>query len=181
MTRVAIYARVSTLDQEPENQLAELRRYVEARRWTAAEYVDHGVSGAKDRSAKPAGDGWTAKCPAHEDQRASLSINVGDDGRTLLHCHAGCDIDVVLAAAHLERRDLFQTNGKGKSRIVAEYDYRDENGKLLYQVCRFEPKDFLTATLRRARQLDLEHAWDGTPCLSAAGASRAGGGHRCRR
>ena len=38
--RAAIYARVSTLDQEPENQLAELRRYVEARRWTAAEYVD---------------------------------------------------------------------------------------------------------------------------------------------
>ena len=29
--RAAIYARVSTLDQEPENQLAELRRYVAAR------------------------------------------------------------------------------------------------------------------------------------------------------
>src|SRR6266853_1927549 len=47
--RCAIYARVSTVDQEPENQLAELRRYVEARGWTAAEYVDRGVSGAKDR------------------------------------------------------------------------------------------------------------------------------------
>jgi DNA invertase Pin-like site-specific DNA recombinase len=39
---------VSTLDQQPENQLAELRRYVAARGWTAVEYVDHGVSGAKD-------------------------------------------------------------------------------------------------------------------------------------
>ena len=47
--RAAIYARVSTLDQEPENQLAELRRYVGVRGWTAAEYVDKGVSGAKDR------------------------------------------------------------------------------------------------------------------------------------
>ena len=48
--RAAIYARVSTLDQEPENQLQELRRYVHARSWAAAvEYVDHGVSGAKDR------------------------------------------------------------------------------------------------------------------------------------
>ncbi|MDZ4819758.1 MAG: recombinase family protein [Planctomycetota bacterium] len=47
--RAAIYARVSTLDQKPENQLAEVRRYVEARGWTAREYVDHGVSGAKDR------------------------------------------------------------------------------------------------------------------------------------
>jgi DNA invertase Pin-like site-specific DNA recombinase len=47
--RAAIYARVSTVDQEPENQLQELRRYVQARVWTAAEYVDRGVSGAKDR------------------------------------------------------------------------------------------------------------------------------------
>ena len=48
--RAALYARVSTLDQEPENQLAELRRYVHARSWPAAvEYVDNGVSGARDR------------------------------------------------------------------------------------------------------------------------------------
>ena len=47
--RAAIYARVSTLDQEPENQLAELRRYVEARGWSGHEYTDKGVSGAKDR------------------------------------------------------------------------------------------------------------------------------------
>ena len=48
--RVAAYARVSTLDQEPENQLHELRRYVRARSWPAAiEYVDKGVSGARDR------------------------------------------------------------------------------------------------------------------------------------
>lgn len=46
--RAAIYARVSTHDQEPENQLAELRRYVAARGWSAEEYVDKGVSGAKD-------------------------------------------------------------------------------------------------------------------------------------
>jgi len=47
--RAAVYARVSTLDQEPENQLQELRRYVQARGWTAQEYVDRGISGAKDR------------------------------------------------------------------------------------------------------------------------------------
>src|SRR5579864_352220 len=47
--KAAIYARVSTIDQEPENQLQELRRYVEARGWTATEYVDRGVSGATDR------------------------------------------------------------------------------------------------------------------------------------
>ena len=47
--KAAIYARVSTVDQEPENQLQELRRYLEARGWTGTEYVDRGVSGAKDR------------------------------------------------------------------------------------------------------------------------------------
>jgi DNA invertase Pin-like site-specific DNA recombinase len=47
--RAAIYARVSTVDQEPENQLAEIRRYIAARGWTAEEYIDRGVSGAKDR------------------------------------------------------------------------------------------------------------------------------------
>lgn len=53
--RVAIYARVSTADQHAENQLAELRRYAEARQWTAyREYVDEGVSGAKE--SRPALD-----------------------------------------------------------------------------------------------------------------------------
>ena len=49
--RAAIYARVSTTNgQTCENQLLELRRYVEARGWTTFnEYVDAGVSGAKDR------------------------------------------------------------------------------------------------------------------------------------
>ena len=34
--RVAVYARVSTFEQDPENQLQELRRYCEARGWTAS-------------------------------------------------------------------------------------------------------------------------------------------------
>jgi DNA invertase Pin-like site-specific DNA recombinase len=47
--RVAIYARVSTLDQSCEAQLRDLREYVAARGWHATEFIDHGVSGAKDR------------------------------------------------------------------------------------------------------------------------------------
>jgi DNA invertase Pin-like site-specific DNA recombinase len=47
--RAAIYARVSTFEQTCENQLAELRKYAENRGWTAQEYLDEGVSGAKDR------------------------------------------------------------------------------------------------------------------------------------
>jgi len=52
--RAAVYARVSTLDQTTENQLAELRRYIAARGWSAQEYIDEGVSGAKE--SRPALD-----------------------------------------------------------------------------------------------------------------------------
>ena len=54
----ALYARVSTTEQEPENQLEELRRYASARDWTVREYVDHGVSGTTDR--RPALDALLA-------------------------------------------------------------------------------------------------------------------------
>jgi len=47
--RAAVYARVSTNEQTVDNQLLELRRYCEARGWSATEYLDEGVSGAKDR------------------------------------------------------------------------------------------------------------------------------------
>src|SRR5581483_1758051 len=49
LVRAAIYARVSTTDQHPENQLAEIDRYVTARGWTSTVFVDHGVSGRRDR------------------------------------------------------------------------------------------------------------------------------------
>ena len=47
--RAAVYVRVSTHDQEVENQLAELRKYVGARGWEAREYVDEGISGAVEQ------------------------------------------------------------------------------------------------------------------------------------
>ncbi|MHC4278497.1 MAG: recombinase family protein, partial [Planctomycetota bacterium] len=48
-TKVAIYARVSTQDQDPGLQLSELRKYIKDRGWQAYnEYVDIGQSGAKD-------------------------------------------------------------------------------------------------------------------------------------
>ena len=50
-TRVAIYARVSTVNhgQDVSMQTRELRQFAEARGWNVAgEYIDAGVSGAKD-------------------------------------------------------------------------------------------------------------------------------------
>ena len=53
--RAALYARVSTKDQDPQLQLEDLRRVAEQRGWRVAEtYVDHGISGA--RASRPALD-----------------------------------------------------------------------------------------------------------------------------
>lgn len=96
---------------------------------------------------RPVGDGWQARCPAHDDDRPSLSVGIGDDGRVLLHCHAGCPAETVIEALGLSMADLMppgdprpQPNGKG--RIVATYEYRDESGELLFEVCRMDPKGF---------------------------------------
>lgn len=58
LKRVAVYARVSTLHQKPENQVGEWRGYVTARGSTATEFVDRGVSGARER--RPALDAMLA-------------------------------------------------------------------------------------------------------------------------
>lgn len=62
---------------------------------------------SKLRKVKPNGDNsWLACCPAHDDRNPSLSVSVGDDGRVLLHCFAGCSSDAVRAALGLEWGDL---------------------------------------------------------------------------
>lgn len=48
--RVSVYCRVSTREQSPDMQMSDLRKYAEQRGWEiVAEFVDHGISGAKDR------------------------------------------------------------------------------------------------------------------------------------
>jgi DNA invertase Pin-like site-specific DNA recombinase len=80
--RVAVYARVSTHDQTAENQLIELRRYVAARGWSAVEYVDQGVSGAKDR--RPALDQLVVDVRRHQVQ-AVVCWRLDRLGRNLHH------------------------------------------------------------------------------------------------
>lgn len=102
------------------------------------------------KGVKKSGAGWAARCPSagHDDKHASLSISEGSDGKLLLQCHAnkGCTFESILAA-------IPHSNGGGANRIVAEYNYTDEAGNLLYQAVRFEPKDF------RARKPKGE-GWD---------------------
>jgi hypothetical protein len=52
-------------------------------------------------------DRWLARCPAHEDRNASLSICDKDSGATLVHCFAGCTVQEIVGAAGLDLADLF--------------------------------------------------------------------------
>ncbi len=123
---------------------------------------------AETLHAKPAGDGrWQARCPAHEDAHASLSLASGADGRVLVHCHAGCEPAAILEPLGLALRDLMPPSS-GTRRIAATYAYRDESGAPLYEVVRFDPKDFR----QRHRALPGEKADRDGWCWSMAGVRR---------
>ena len=67
--------------------------------------------------------------------------------------HAGMDKDGALA--WMRSRKLLEDRPRptGKPRIVATYDYADAAGQVLFQVVRFDPKDF------RQRQPDGKGGW----------------------
>jgi P4 family phage/plasmid primase-like protien len=102
---------------------------------------------------------FNAKCPAHDDRRASLTVTARDD-KILFHCHAGCNFKDVIKAAGLNMsdvsakarpteagwRDQFKawykrSTGKDISDLT-EYVYTDRDGHYLYSKIRVEPKDF---------------------------------------
>lgn len=93
---------------------------------------------------KSTASGWAARCPAHEDCNASLSVAEGRDGRILLNCFAGCSFDAICTALGVHKRELFQDDHPqpDRPRLVKTYDYTDPDGKTVFQVCRYEPKTF---------------------------------------
>lgn len=106
-------------------------------------------------SVKKTGNGYSARCPSPthggEDRNPSLSIGEGADGRVLIKCFAGCDYNDILAGMELAVSDLFEDDGQPaipegewtpNGPAVAVYDYRDEAGNLLFQVCRSANKGF---------------------------------------
>ena len=64
------------------------------------------------------GSNYTARCPAHDDKKASLSVGDGRDGRVLLYCHAGCDFSAICDAAGVNPKEL-----SGNSRSGPEAGY----------------------------------------------------------
>ncbi len=124
------------------------------------------------RGVKRNGNGWMALCPAHDDHNPSLSIKDSDRVGVLLHCFAGCSLERVRASLGIAPQELRSDGARPKCpsrqsngykpirqaasefrRIVATYDYTDEQRKLLFQVVRYEPKKF------RQRQPDGNGSW----------------------
>lgn len=87
------------------------------------------------------------RCPAHDDGNPSLSVGVGRDGvRLVLCCHVGCSYEDIVSAVGLRPEDLAPAEGADEwtpaGPAVAVYDYCDEQGTLLSQVCRTADKQF---------------------------------------
>lgn len=123
-------------------------------------------------SIKPGSNGSAqALCPFHRDKTPSMSIQKSTG---LFHCHAcgaeGSPFDFYALKNGLDaRRDFNQViagiaetfnitetgpaKTKTTSKVVARYDYQDENGKVIYQKERMEPKDF------RQRRPDGKGGW----------------------
>ena len=72
---------------------------------------------AKALGGRKAGGGWMVRCPVHDDREPSLSIHDGGDGNVLVHCHAGCDQQKVIAA--LKGRGIWSDAGRSHSRMIS--------------------------------------------------------------
>ena len=104
-------------------------------------------------AVRSAGSGHSARCPVHEDRVSSLSISQGDDGRALIHCHAGCALDDILLTLGLTLSDLYDDDPApvslptprltaGSSTEAVTYAYHDLDGTLLHEVVKGAGKQF---------------------------------------
>src|SRR5438552_4802539 len=139
--RVAVYARVSTGDQSCEPQLRDLREYVAARGWQAEEYVDVGVSGARQR--RPALDRLLAAVKA---RRVDVIVVAAFDrmGRSVRHLVETLDLFRHLGVEFVSLREQIDTGsplGQAVFTIVAA----------IAQLERSLSAERVRAGLRRAR------------------------------
>jgi len=108
-------------------------------------------------------DKGNVSCPFHQDQNPSAKLS-----KEGLHCFAEGkswdSVDLYGAARGLSTKDAIRelaaelgiepsSNGPDSRKEIAHYDYVGAEGNLLFQVVRFEPKDF------RQRRPDGKGGW----------------------
>ena len=88
---------------------------------------------------------WKARCPCHDDRKASLCIKMDTaTGKVLLHCLAGCNTNDILQAVGLSYGDLQQEKRElqpWERGLIDRYDYIDEDGKYRYSKLRYKSND----------------------------------------
>jgi DNA invertase Pin-like site-specific DNA recombinase len=117
--RTAIYARVSTNNgQDPEMQTRELREYIQRRGWQlAAEYVDVGISGSKEK-------------------RPELDRLMGDAHRRRFDCVVVWKFDrFARSVSHLLRAlETFKAQGIEFVSFSEQMDTSTPAGKMVFTV-----------------------------------------------
>lgn len=89
------------------------------------------------KNVRRVGSGYTSRCPAHNDNKNSLSLKDGGNGKALFNCFAGCSYQDIIGALGIPTN-----GGESQKRFEAIYNYTDETGTVLYQNVRYEGKDF---------------------------------------
>jgi putative DNA primase/helicase len=79
---------------------------------------------AKALGGRKVGNGWMARCPAHDDHDPSLSIRDGKK-KVLVRCHAGCARAMVIAA--LRKRGLWEQRDHCLFNRAAPLDVTNES------------------------------------------------------
>lgn len=87
--------------------------------------------------ARRSGQGYVALCPAHNDHRPSLSVNLDEtNGRVLMCCGAGCPIESVLEAIGLNLADVAPDDAPRSAdrppvAVARRYEYHAADGTLI--------------------------------------------------
>lgn len=127
----------------------------------------HQVLLPKLDGVKNVGGYYMARCPAHEDHEASLSIKLGTTQPIVMHCHANCETETILTAIGLTFDDISlprEEHGTDEEWTPAGpashvYDYHDERGTLLYQVLRVPQPGGKKTFRQRAPDLAAKGGW----------------------
>lgn len=99
---------------------------------------------ANGTNVRPSQGGYMVVCPAHEDHTPSLSVREGETQGVVLHCHAGCRTEDVLAASSLSWEDISRPRDPSvQTDASAVYDYHNPLGVMTYQVVRMPGKRFM--------------------------------------
>ncbi len=97
----------------------------------------------KERDGSQRGDEITACCPFHDDEHPSFSFNVTKQCFTCRACGVSGGWNKLAKKLCIEvSADRPASQRDEHQRISATYDYTDKAGKLLFQVVRYEPKNF---------------------------------------